>query len=422
MNLGNLQIAQSNQPEDMMSHLGGVMQVADMMEQHQMNRQVMKMQLQRQQGIRQILQGSTSPDGQLDHVGAIQKMYQAGYGPEAQEYEQKFGEYQKNIAQAKSDTAHAETFNAEAEQKKVDTAKTYQDLMKRDDDKTSGLLHAAADAAKTDPTAASMYYGQAVTEHKANAQKWGRPADYMPDQFDPEKVGQIADAFDEHSQGHQEHIENQVKLMQSGLKLNKDRMEVETQFGPQSVRKGIGQAVQRIQAANEGLQILQKPVLTADDVAMVKQRLSNMPFAGADPTLYGAAQKLITQVSGQVGNQITESQRVHLIDVFKTIGKLSAKNANDEWDTGAKNWQQHQDMFDTWKQAFPRDMFDNIEAPKLTGNAPQARSSGAPAKGGNATAQAGGIPKFNSPNDPGFKNLPSGSAFIDSEGHNRIKH
>ena len=418
MNLGNLQIAQSNQPEDMMSHLGGVMQVADMMEQHQMNRQVMKMQLQRQQGIRQILQGSTSPDGQLDHVGAIQKMYQAGYGPEAQEYEQKFGEYQKNIAQAKSDTAHAETFNAEAEQKKVDTAKTYQDLMKRDDDKTSGLLHAAADAAKTDPTAASMYYGQAVTEHKANAQKWGRPADYMPDQFDPEKVGQIADAFDEHSQGHQEHIKNQIDLANSGLKITKDKLEVNQQFGPTG-RNKAALLSQTADTMKQMLDMLKSGNATAEDLASAKDRIMQSGAYSTMPTsLQGDANKLFSYFSGKSLEQVSPDQLNHAKKMAISIGRAAVNSAQGMWENdGKKAFPQYTDMFDNYKNTYPKTMFDEYENDK-TNTTPSRQSTSAPTQTAAQPARDS-LPKVS--DQKSYDSIPKGQRYVDPNGKIRTK-
>ena len=159
-----------------------------------------------------------------------------------------------------------------------------------------------------------------------------------------------------------------------------------------------GKANARYNAGEAALAQAATGKLTSDAVQAIVQR------SGIDPTkagsFYGGAAKTISKVLSDPQAEVSGKELQDFVRVVKTGMSSDA--------------------------AVLKPLFQNYMAghPNMSPAAKEAwgKELNKYSSGGNATAQAGDIPKFNSPNDAGFKSLPAGSAFIDSEGHNRIKH
>ena len=213
MNLGNLQIAQSNQPDDLMTHLGGVLQVADNMEQHQMNRAMAGMQMKRQQGARNVLQQAVDPaTGQIDHQKAIAGLYAGGYSDEAQKYE----EHLSNLNKAKSESSmweqRGQYYQDEAaRQKHLDELTGMEKatgLMNQTDQTISEHLNAAMQS--KNPDFKKKFYQMGKQLYDTTAQQYGRPVDLMPDNPTDDNIKELSSNFGIHAKEHQDAIIQQI--------------------------------------------------------------------------------------------------------------------------------------------------------------------------------------------------------------------
>ena len=162
-----------------------------------------------------------------------------------------------------------------------------------------------------------------------------------------------------------------------------------TEQGKAAARYNAGQAMLDLSASGK---------LTSDAVQQAVSR------TGIDPTkigsFYGGVAKTVSKVLSDPQAEISGKELQDFVRVVKTGMKSDAGVLQPL----IKNYiAGHKNMSPDAQKAW------NDEYNKYNVNSDN-------------TMQSGNIPKFNSPNDQGFKNLPTGSAFIDSEGHNRIKH
>jgi hypothetical protein len=354
MNLGNLQIAQSNAPYDVLGHLGDVLQISDTLQQHQETRRVRQQQAKRQQTAQGILQQSVDPQtGQINHEAAIAGLNQAGLTDEAMQYQGHYENLRKTQAETQKFSSEAGLKTAEEQEKNLITAKGHLDLMKTNMDHIAGLLDSAAN--EKDPQMQQATYKMAQGFYKTMAPTYGLPADYLPDNPDPEKLKSIKDTFIEHGQGYQQHVKNQIDMNAAGIKDQKARMEFNAKydFGTASSRTGIGAARTRIANANQALSILNNPQATAADMAAANQLVLGMPFEGTPSTLYGDATKTLSYLNGKAISEVPQSKRQHAIDVLKGIKKEALKEAHTTWEGAKKVFPEYADIIQSQIEQHP---------------------------------------------------------------------